>query len=208
MSQGAAARTSEARTSKTPAELLVREPSNQLPTFKDSGHPAIQELFSKAREELAKDGCGFRDVGFGKRWMLDLLKKVLYPISTFHHKLSRDHSSHMPGKFAFSEGANDYQKKKQLAPLMKHDNIIAARDAAATLALSSFLFAVGVWAPWKTALDELVDILSKVRLDDFQNFRSRTSRSPSTANSFAPSASPPISNNDPLFRRLHIVDVD
>lgn len=164
----AAALLSGATTLTTPADLLVREPTYQLPKFDDAGRPAIQELFLTLRGELAKDGCGFRDVVFGKHFMLDLLKKVLYPISTFHCKLSRDHSSPIPVKLAFSKGANNYQKKKQVAPVMKYDNIIAARDAAATLALSSFLFVRDVWAPWKTALDELVDILSKVRLDAFR----------------------------------------
>jgi hypothetical protein len=152
---------------KTAAELLVRETTKTLPTFKDSGHLAIQELFSKARDEMARDGCGFRDVGLGKRWILDLLKKVLYPISTFHDKLARDHSSRVPVKFNFSRGANNFLKKKVKAPVMQHENIVSARDAASTLALSAFL-SEDAWAPWKTALDELVTNLHKVRLDDLR----------------------------------------
>jgi hypothetical protein len=152
---------------KTVAEMLVREATKQLPTFKDSGHPAIEELFSKAREEMAKDCCGFRDVELGKRWILDFMRKVLYPISTFHDKLARDHSSRVPVKFNFSKGANNFQKKKVRAPEMQHDTIVSARDAASSLALSAFL-SEDAWAPWKTALDELVTNLHKVRLGDLR----------------------------------------
>ncbi|KAJ1445983.1 hypothetical protein M885DRAFT_278125 [Pelagophyceae sp. CCMP2097] len=93
-------------------ELPRESMAGELPKWGDPGHPAYDKLFQKLRGVFEEDGCLFRDVGLGKQWMLKFIKDVLYPLSTFHKILARNHRASVPSKFSFSDGANDFAEKK------------------------------------------------------------------------------------------------
>ncbi|KAJ1446876.1 hypothetical protein M885DRAFT_576961 [Pelagophyceae sp. CCMP2097] len=125
---------------------------------------ACESMAGGLPDVLEADECRFRDLEQGKKWMCKFIKEVLYPLSTFHTKLERDHGSSIPEKFSFSAGANDYAAKKIKAPLMKQEKLAAARDATASLALAVFLD-VDSWASVAVALADLVENLEKALID-------------------------------------------
>jgi len=162
VSQRAAAATAVRRTIQ-PVDILACESmAGGLPEWGDAAHPAYGKLFQQLRSVLEADECRFRDLEQGKKWMCKFIKEVLYPLSTYHTKLERDHRSSIPEKFSFSAGANDYAAKKIKATLMKQETLAA--DATASLALAVFLD-VDSWASVAVALADLVENLEKALID-------------------------------------------
>lgn len=106
------------------ADVLQRQRVQELPQWSHAGRPALTLLYAAIRRRLEAEKLGFSgamDLKAGNDWML-MLADVLYELSPFHHKFQlRGHP--IPKMFKFSEGANDYRKKRKSEPLLTQDVI-------------------------------------------------------------------------------------
>jgi hypothetical protein len=109
-----------------------------------------QDIFNTMRDIMKEDGCGFKSADYGKKWMMDGMQ-LLYLLSTFHENLKIRGCS-IPGKFAFSCGANDYSAKAERKPMLTQEVIASAISSATALALAPHLTQRTCWSTWDTAL--------------------------------------------------------
>lgn len=103
-------------------DVLVRQPTVELPMWSHAGRPAMTLLHGQLRELLSKDRLGFQgsmDLKSGGDWMIGVVE-CLYKLSPFHDKLKvRGHP--VPKRFAFSAGADDFKRKSRAAPMLSQE---------------------------------------------------------------------------------------
>jgi hypothetical protein len=106
---------------------LVRMPVlPSIPVWSDDGHPAYNKVYKDLTGMLVADGVkGFKNPSSGKIFLVKTVK-LLFSLSTHWEALSH-RGCPLPECLAFSQGANDFNRKGQKVTRVTSSNIRPGR---------------------------------------------------------------------------------